>query len=88
MTQLRRRITRTTVLFIVGLLGILAETTYSLLYRETPDPELVIAFVTMMGLPSFLNRDLRDENERRRRDNGDNDPTPDRQDEHDDDTAR
>lgn len=59
------KITRSAVLFGIGIAGITAETVYSLNYRVAPDPTLVLLFGAMLGLPAFLNQDLKGNNERR-----------------------
>lgn len=75
-TQHRGPGLRSTVLFCVGTIGVIAEAGYSLVYRETPDPTLMIAFTAMMGLPVFLNQDSKGDNDRRRRDHDDDDADP------------
>lgn len=53
------KITRSVVLFTMGACGVTAETIYSLQYKRTPDPTLMVVFAAMMGLPIFLNQDGR-----------------------------
>lgn len=58
------KLTRSALLFGTGLIGITAETIYSLRYKETPDPTLLLIFGAMLGLPVFLNQDLKGHNGR------------------------
>lgn len=54
--QLRRRnITRDLVLFVAGLVGLGFET----VIEKADRPTLIVAFMAMLGLPTFLNRDER-----------------------------
>lgn len=53
MTRTRRiRVTRDTVLFVAGLVGLAYET-----YMGTERASLLIIFAAMMGLPAFLPKD-------------------------------
>ena len=47
------KVSRDLVIFMVGLLGIVWETTVS----SEADPQLIILFSAMIGLPAFLARD-------------------------------
>lgn len=47
------RITRNTVLFIVGLLGVAHET----LVSQADRPTLLLLFAAMIGLPAFISKD-------------------------------
>lgn len=47
------RVTRDTVLFVSGLLGILHETVIA----DSERPTLLFAFMAMVGLPAFLRAD-------------------------------
>lgn len=49
------RITRNTVLFVVGLLGVAHETIVS----DVDRPTLLLLFAAMIGLPAFLSADDR-----------------------------
>lgn len=49
----KRRLTRDTTLFVMGLLGVIHET----LVGEADRPTLLLVFVAMMGLPAFLSAD-------------------------------
>lgn len=49
------RLTRNTVLFVVGLLGVAHET----LVNESDRPTLLLLFAAMIGLPAFLSADER-----------------------------
>lgn len=51
----RLRITRGTVLFTGGLLGVAHET----LARSADRPTLLLLFAAMMGLPAFISQDER-----------------------------
>lgn len=53
MTRRARRITRSLVLFIAGLLGISLETFFSLRDHQAPDSTLVLAFLAMLGPPAY-----------------------------------
>lgn len=73
------KLTRSACLFTVGVIGVCAETVYSLRFHQTPDPTLLIIFAAMMGLPVYLSQDSKGDNERRSRDlekrhQGDDDP--------------
>lgn len=52
-----RKITRDSLLFTVGLVGICAIGIDSIVYEQAPDPLLVALFGSMVGLPVFLNVD-------------------------------
>lgn len=49
----RVRVTRNTVLFVVGLLGVAHET----LINNVDRPTLLLLFAAMIGLPAFINQD-------------------------------
>lgn len=49
------KVTRNTVLFIVGLLGVAHET----LVSDVDRPTLLLLFAAMIGLPAFLSADER-----------------------------
>ena len=55
MSQLRPsvKITRNTVLFVVGLLGVGHET----VINNTDRPTLLLLFAAMIGLPAFIGKD-------------------------------
>lgn len=55
------RLSRDSVLFVAGLLGILHETVVSAVER----PYLLILFATMSGLPAFLRLDERRSEDRK-----------------------
>lgn len=60
MTRKQKQVlTRSMVLFVVGLGGVIAETVYSLRYHQTPDSTLVLLFAAMMGLPVYLQQDAK-----------------------------
>lgn len=67
-TNKRLRITRDGVLFVVGVLGIAHET----LIAQTDRPTLLLLFAAMVGLPAFLNKDeKRQEQDKDKEDGGD-----------------
>ena len=51
------RVTRNTVLFVVGLLGVAHET----LLNEADRPTLLLLFAAMIGLPAFISQDEKKE---------------------------
>jgi hypothetical protein len=59
MTRKQKRLTRSMVLFVAGLGGVIAETVYSLRFHQTPDSTLVLLFAAMMGLPVYLQQDAK-----------------------------
>ena len=48
--------TRDGALFIIGLLGIINEA----VLQQVPDPQLLVLFAAMVGLPAFLAKDRQD----------------------------
>jgi hypothetical protein len=52
--------TRDLILFAVGLSGVLALTLTWILGDRSPDPQLILLFTAMMGLPAFLRSDEKD----------------------------
>lgn len=58
------KISRDTVLLIVGILGVAHET----LINNTDRPTLLLLFAAMIGLPAFINQDERRKNDSPRSD--------------------
>lgn len=54
------RWTRDRIIFLTGLAGVIYET----LVSEADRPALLVLFASMMGLPAFLRKDEKDDDER------------------------
>lgn len=67
MTRRARRITRSLVLFVAGLLGLSLETFFSLRDHQAPDQTLVLAFLAMLGPPAYEWAGAKGKTEARRR---------------------